>query len=404
MGNASTSVVWGHCRAGLVMHRSVRPVLTGGVTVASAGILVVSLVAAPPDVNGAKTDVGAVQLAAVALPPAASPAAILEKFRSNQAQTVVPVAPVLVGGAANAATPDVTIRPTFRLAGQSTGFPTQAIPATALLGIDPATIPQRVNSAAQAGTIPPGPLTWISAALVGGFLYFVVIPAFLVVIYVTSAINVVLGFLGLPLLPNVPDPPFGPTPQINATTAPAVGTNPLLANSAAVDPHTAATAAEASDSGIGKTDVSGQATVRQMTTVTEQPTPTQEPATVNSIADGPAVKGTEAAQENVVATTPTPTNAAQPSAERSDGASTSELAKPGGRSTTSRPVVGVGVFDQQNRGLLHRGDVDHPISHTAGDGDREPAGPSSTASSSAGSSSTGNTSKGGSADGHADNS
>jgi hypothetical protein len=39
-----------------------------------------------------------------------------------------------------------------------------------------------------------------------------VIPAFLVVIYVTSAINAVLSVFGLPLLPNVPDPPFGPIP------------------------------------------------------------------------------------------------------------------------------------------------------------------------------------------------
>ena len=53
MGNASTSVASGHCRGGPVTYPSVRPVLTAGVTVASAGILVVSLVAAPPHVNGA---------------------------------------------------------------------------------------------------------------------------------------------------------------------------------------------------------------------------------------------------------------------------------------------------------------------------------------------------------------
>ena len=88
--NASTSVVSGSCP-------SVRRHLTAGVTIASAGILAVSLVMAPPDVHGASIEVRQVQLAAFPLPSAPS-SGLLEKFISNQAHTVAPVALVVPGG------------------------------------------------------------------------------------------------------------------------------------------------------------------------------------------------------------------------------------------------------------------------------------------------------------------
>ena len=103
-----------------------RPRLTTGVTLASAGILALSLVvAAPPDVNGARTEVRAVQFAAFALPPSASPGAILEKLISHQAQTVVPVTSV-VDAAADITTAIVTTPRTFVRVEQPTGSPTHA--------------------------------------------------------------------------------------------------------------------------------------------------------------------------------------------------------------------------------------------------------------------------------------
>ncbi|EHB58490.1 hypothetical protein MycrhDRAFT_0926 [Mycolicibacterium rhodesiae JS60] len=51
------------------------------------------------------------------------------------------------------------------------------------------------------------------------FFFFVYLPAFAVEVYVISAVNVVLNAFGLPLLPNVLDPPFGPTPEVPAAVA-----------------------------------------------------------------------------------------------------------------------------------------------------------------------------------------
>jgi hypothetical protein len=61
------------------------------------------------------------------------------------------------------------------------------------------------------------------------FVFGVFIPVTLAAIYVTSAVNVVLDALGLPLLPNVPDPPFGPaTPLATANTTPTAESNPVV--------------------------------------------------------------------------------------------------------------------------------------------------------------------------------
>lgn len=82
MGNAGTSVTSGS-------RPSVRRYLTTGGAIASAGILALSLVGAPSDLDRPRTEVRAVQLAAFTLPPAASPNAILKIFNSNQARLVI---------------------------------------------------------------------------------------------------------------------------------------------------------------------------------------------------------------------------------------------------------------------------------------------------------------------------
>src|SRR5262245_40339288 len=126
MGNASASVARGHFVGGLVLHRSVRRHLSAGVTVASAGIIVIGLVAAPPDIDGARTEVGGVRLAAFALPPAAPPGAIAAQFTNGQARAAVPL--------------------TQRLGSGSADINTAAV-ATAQLEIDPAEKNQQVNNA-----------------------------------------------------------------------------------------------------------------------------------------------------------------------------------------------------------------------------------------------------------------
>src|SRR5258708_30292147 len=99
MGYTTKSVASGH-RARFSSCPSVRCHLATGSALASAGILALGLVAAPPDSDGARTEVRAVQLAAWALPSAAH-LGVLEKLISNRAQTVLPVTRVAVGGAAD---------------------------------------------------------------------------------------------------------------------------------------------------------------------------------------------------------------------------------------------------------------------------------------------------------------
>ena len=204
MGNASTSVT------------SVRPNLTAGVAVASAGILAASLVAAPPEVSVARTEVRGVQLIAFALPSTAPAAATLEKFVRNQGQTIVSVTPVIMGAA------DVT--------------GAVVSDATAQLVSDLAIEGPQVTNAAAAASLDVITDPILRSIVAVGF-FFVVVPVFWAIAIVTSAINVVLGALGLPLLPNVPDPPFGPIPQLNTAITPVVESKPLAGDLVPLNTH-----------------------------------------------------------------------------------------------------------------------------------------------------------------------
>jgi len=226
MSKGSTSAASSRCAVGFVMHPSVRPYLTSGVAVASAGILAAGLVAAPPEASVAQNEVRGVQLIALALPSTAPSAAILEKFVRSYGQTGVPVSPVVVGGA-DITGAVVTTPRDFVRAVQPIGSPTQAIDATAQSVIDPAIESQPVTNAAVATSLDVS-TNPILGTIVVAFFFFVFIPAALVVVYVVSAVNVVLDALGLPIVPIVPDPPFGPTPEVNAATAPTVTADPPL--------------------------------------------------------------------------------------------------------------------------------------------------------------------------------
>ena len=84
--------------------RSFALIVTAGLTLVSAVVLGLSLVAIPPDVSGTRTEVRSVQLAAFR-PPSATPlGAALRKYVCTQANTGVSVTPVIVGA------PDITDR------------------------------------------------------------------------------------------------------------------------------------------------------------------------------------------------------------------------------------------------------------------------------------------------------
>ena len=108
MGYASKSTVSGH-RTKVVSCPSVRSHLTRGVALAGAGILAVSLVIAPPELDDAtKPQVRTVQLASFALPSAATLGALLQKIIvTSQAQADVPVAGAAAGAAAEVTAADV---------------------------------------------------------------------------------------------------------------------------------------------------------------------------------------------------------------------------------------------------------------------------------------------------------
>lgn len=174
--------------------RSTGPCITTNLAAASAVVLAAGLVAVPPEIVPARTEVRAVHLAAAfALPPAA--AALLDTAGGDQRQIVVAVPSDLLSTADTAPSPQNVRR---------SGAATQAVAPT----ID--------SSQITADAVPAPTVDSIFGGLLVGAFFFVVIPAFLVVILVASAIDVVLGALGLPLLGLVPDPPFGPTPSAPA--------------------------------------------------------------------------------------------------------------------------------------------------------------------------------------------
>jgi hypothetical protein len=108
MNYISASVASGNVGKGLATRPSIRPHFITVGAVASAGILALGLVTAPPDIDNTRTEAHMVHLAAAALPSAAPAGALLTRFINDQAQVVALVAPVVPGGASGITTRDVT--------------------------------------------------------------------------------------------------------------------------------------------------------------------------------------------------------------------------------------------------------------------------------------------------------
>lgn len=373
MGHASKLVASGHCARGL----SVRTYLTSGGAFASAGILALGLVAVPPDFN-VRTEVRAVQLAAVTLPPVTPWGALLERLISNQPQTVVPVARV-VGGATDITTPVVTTR---------TG--TVTTPLTVQSVTDPATDRQQVNSAALSATTTPfdlpgilGPLyPYVGAALfIGGFAF-----VFLVVLPVLWFVETVASVLGLP-----PVLSLTATAEANPPTAPTLTGDPLLANSAPANTVTRGPSDEAPATKTGTADVSPPVTSIDKGTGSE-------PGTSTELATGNEQTSTETAKDVTETVGAEQASTEQPAASDAESAvDASEPTKPAGHRETPRPVVrdSLGTDEKVSEASPHRGNGGRATTE-------EPAGDraATAGSSSADSSSTDSgSSDGGSSDG-----
>jgi hypothetical protein len=217
---------------------------------ATAGVLALILVPAPSDTDEAQSQLRAVQLMAFAPSSTALSAAILKEFVRQQGQTVLPVNPVVVAAKRTA---EIVTNPVSQVqAVRPTAPATRLIDAPARSVVGPAIESQQATVAAAAS---PGVITNpILRSIIAAGLFFVVIPAFWVVVIVTSAINVVLDALGLPLLPNVPDPPFGPTQPQSATTAAVVETNLVSDDPVGPQTNTAASLSGSVDKDVALSD------------------------------------------------------------------------------------------------------------------------------------------------------
>jgi hypothetical protein len=341
MVNATTSVASGHCARDRVMHPSVFFHRTTGGAIASACIVALSLVAAPPDVNGARTEVREVKLAAFAVLSAAPLAETLEKFIRNQAQTVAPITNVAVGGAADI--PAAVVK-------------TSASGVTTALPSEPATSPQKDAAALTATTTAFdvgaifGPL--INNAVVGPIVLFGAIAFGLLVIlpvgwFVQTIYEVVASFLGLPLVLAVPAT-LASTAEANVTTGPALTSDPILSDPARITTATAAPADGAPATGTAKGDGS-----------IPLPSPDTEPATAKEPATGTQQMPTETA---------TLTNDVTETVEVEEVST--EPADSTGRSATPRLVEGGSMkVGEQLTDPTQPGNGDRPDTRTDAGGD-----------------------------------
>ena len=358
MKNASTSVASGPCARAL-SRPSVRSHFITGGAVASAGILALGLVVAPPDVSVARTEVRAVRLAALTLPSTVSSAAVLEMFVRNQVQTNAPVTRVIPsGGAADIKTAVATLPRVFVRADESTGFRTQVTPAAT---IDPAIENPGVNTA--------------SVATLGASLGDLPTILFNLVVVAPFAI----AFFGLIALVSFLQGVFAPVGAL-ATAAP-LASDPMVSDSARVTSEMQAPADAKAATDAGSADISPQVATVDKRTNTEQVKPKKDTA--------------ETVEPEEVSMRPTAVSDVEPSGD----AAGSE--KPTAPRATPRPVVRTSLrADEQQPDPPHRDKGGHPNGRTAATiDDATGSGSSSESPSPAGSSSKGRGFARGSADG-----
>ncbi len=335
---------------------------------ATAGILALSLVIAPSDLDDpTKPQVRTVQLASFALPSAATTGALVQKIIiRSQDQAVVPVTPMVGGGgAANVIAADV------------------ASP----LAIDSAIKPQEAGAATLAATA--APLAILSPLLANPFIASIVGPILLfgpLIVLVVLACPLCALFNVLSYIPSyfgiyLPVPAVAPastaTVEETATVIPTLKSDSLVADSTSGIIATAGPASAGGPIETGSADVSPPVTSTDKPTETEQGTSTESETVDEQISTDtarPTKDATEITNTDGESTGPTAASTPEPSA-----ASESEPAKPTVRLSMHRPfvrsLIGAG---ERVRELLHRGNVGDRPTRTADVGGVAPsAGPSS---------------------------
>ncbi|WP_029113367.1 hypothetical protein [Mycobacterium sp. URHB0044] len=346
---------------------TVRRQLAAGGAVASAAILALGLVVAPPDVRGARTEVRQVQLSALTLSPPALLGA-LERFIDSRVHAVVPAAQAVAGGAdipapvVKTPTADVTTASTFDAA------------------TDPAPNPRRVDAAAVAPTTAalaiPAPLLALIPqpilAIVGIALLFGPIIVLVILACPPCALFNFLSFT-IPSL-FIPFAPLSAVAEVSAASVEADATAATLPS----DP-------DLSNSEPGSDPAAGPASRTRKIGKADAPAPTMsaEPASENDESSTDTVTPTkdltETAKPDEQSTGPTAGSAPESSANDS----APEPTKPTPRRLTPRAVVHDSLeVGEHPRDLPHHAKGGHPTSGTADAGaatagDAAPAGKTS---------------------------
>jgi hypothetical protein len=286
---------------------SIRSHVTAAGALAGAGILTLALVVAPPDSDGARTEVRAVQLTALAVSPAQFRGA-LEKFISNRIPAVAPVAPVVKGGGGTA---PVTVKST-------------AGPATNTQKVETAALAAAPNPLAISGGIFAPIVAVVGILLLFGPLIVLVILA----CPICAIVNELSYFLPLPTLPLAAAVPTAMV-EAEATSTPELTNEPVMKK---VSASLAATEEPAEAPPVTKT--------RKVDVAS--PTVSTEPVTEYE-------------------TLPTAVNESEQA-----GSESTSAAKPAKQPETPRPVVRDSLdASEQLPDRPHRGKGDHPMGKTA---------------------------------------
>lgn len=363
------------------MRRFVRSHLAAGVAVASAAVLALGLVTAPPDPDEVRSDVHAVQVAALAQPPAAPFVELLQTYVSNYVRTLGSVNPVARVGAADISTAIVR---TAR---------TQAGAATTRSEIDAAATGRQADNAAPAATtaaLPPIPEALLP--IIGPIILFLPIIVLVILACPPCALFNLLTFT----IPSL-FIPFAPLATVSGASiatveakATTLTTDPPLSDSAPVTMATARTSDAAPAAETGKADASQLTSVAPTTgdeqSLTEDAIETPE---ADEELAGPTVaddsESSDSGSPSLVATSTTKVTEAARAEEESAGpraartpeptksASTPESAKPRVRTGTARPVVrGSLAVGEHLRNPLHRENGGDPRTRTGDVGDEAP--------------------------------
>lgn len=377
MEYVSTTAALGHCP-------SVRRHLTTGVTLVSAGVLALGLVAAPPDVRGTGPEVRQVQLAALTLSPPALLSA-LEKLISGRPQGVVPLTRVTDGGVADIPTAALRDRRTQMASG------------TNQLSTEAAVMSEQISTAA---IVPPNPALLLNAfamllpvPLRVPFLVFVAIPLdfILVPLYhyivlpIANAVNAVLGAIGFSALPAALGPVTAGV-DANATLVPSLTSDQLATDFATVSTPTARQAGVAPAGPREKAD----STEPVAPADTEQ-VPLTEPSSVNKQSSTDAATSTRDVTETDAVDGAVAAPGLEPAADESRSEPQQPTARRAAPGTLARDSLDVG---ERPRDLRHRGPRDNSTTRTAATGDGVATAGSPSAASPAASSPTDSASSG----------